>query len=68
MVTISEETTNKYFGNDNSIGKIISVNKRQNYSITRVYKTFHSNSHLKTDFLFSIQITPTHSQNWNGYL
>jgi len=68
MVTISEMVAINKIENANSLVKIISVINRQNFTITRGYKTIHLNSHLKTVLLFLIQVTPTHLRNWNGYL
>ncbi|MEK6477009.1 ABC transporter permease [Catalinimonas sp. 4WD22] len=50
---ISQATVQRYFGDEDPIGKRISVNDENEYEITGVFKNVPENSHLKFDFLFS---------------
>ncbi len=52
-VAISERVAKKLFKDQNPVGKILTVDNRDNYAITGVYRDIPSNSHLKTDLLFS---------------
>ena len=52
---ISESTAKKYFGNQNPMGQILSVDKKTNYRISGVFKDIPANSHLKFDILLSYQ-------------
>ncbi len=54
-VIISERAAGKYFGTTDPVGKEIQVNARDVFVITGIYKTFSTNSHIKTDFLFSFE-------------
>jgi len=53
-VAISERAAKRYFGEENPLGKIIKVNSAENYMVTGVYRNIPANSHLQTDFLFSL--------------
>ncbi|WP_423129663.1 ABC transporter permease [Gaoshiqia sp. Z1-71] len=54
-VAISERAAQRYFAGDNPLGKILKVNGTENYTVTAVYKNIPANSHLQTDFLFSLE-------------
>lgn len=59
----------RYFGRENQIGKLITVNSTEKYTVTAVYRDIPANSHLQTGFLFSLQTTISKSQwiqnNWD---
>ena len=50
---ISESTAQKYFGNEDPIGKIISRDRQLNFKVTGVYKDFPENSHMQIDIALS---------------
>ena len=52
---ISESTAKKYFGNQNPMGQILSVDKKTSYRINGIFKDIPVNSHLKFDILLSYQ-------------
>jgi putative ABC transport system permease protein len=52
---ISVSTAKKYFGDQNPVGQILSVDKKTSYRITGVFKDIPGNSHLKFDILLSYQ-------------
>ena len=62
-VAISEYAAKKYFGNENPLGKVITVNHKDNYTVSAIYKSLPTNTHLKTDFLFSLQTLLGRNQN-----
>ncbi len=48
---ISQSTAQKYFGNENPIGKTVSLDKKTDYLITGIFEDIPQNSHLKFDIL-----------------
>ncbi len=66
-VIVSEETARKYFGNENPLGKTLSVHssgKTRPLEVTGVFKNYPSNSHLKLSVLVSYT---TYSQVIGSY-
>jgi putative ABC transport system permease protein len=53
-ILISENASEKYFGEDDPLGKTLMLNKRYAFKITGVFKDIPKNSHLRFDFLASI--------------
>lgn len=52
-VAISETTARNIFGNTNVVGKALQLNRRDNYTVTAVYKDAPINTQLKPDILLS---------------
>lgn len=52
-VIVSESFANKYFRDENPVGKILQQFPAQNFEIEAVYKDFPKNSHITPDFLIS---------------
>jgi len=50
---ISEKIAQKYFGNENPIGKSFRRGNNQDYTITGVFEDIPKNSHIKFDFVMS---------------
>jgi putative ABC transport system permease protein len=50
-IIITESTANKYFGKENSMGKLIEINNQYSYEVTGVIKDVPINSHFKFDFI-----------------
>ncbi|WP_331981916.1 ABC transporter permease [Ohtaekwangia sp.] len=50
-VVVTEETAHRYFGNDDAVGKTLSM-FNQDYHVTGVCENIPHNSHFKFDFLF----------------
>jgi len=50
---LSETTARKIFGQTNVVGKVLQLNKRNDYTITAVYKDAPVNTQLKPDILLS---------------
>lgn len=57
-VVITDEMANKYFGSEEPIGKVIEVGvDRTEFEVTGVVEKYPGNSHLKFDFLGSMETT-----------
>ncbi len=66
-VIITEEMADKYFSNENPIGKTLRFNKDQDYIITGVMESGYSKSHLRYDFLASFSSLPlSRRTTWLG--
>ncbi|MGQ8337404.1 ABC transporter permease [Sunxiuqinia sp. A32] len=52
---ISERAAKKYFNNEDPIGKVITLNGNDKYSISAVAKNVPENSHIKFDILLSYE-------------
>jgi ABC-type antimicrobial peptide transport system permease subunit len=50
-IVISEEMALKYFGADNPIGKIITIDNEVDYKVTGVFEDFPKNSHLRFSYI-----------------
>jgi putative ABC transport system permease protein len=68
---ISKTAAQRYFGDDDPIGKMILLsnqNGKQLYTITGVFEDIPENSHIKFDFLLSfptlIQLRPNAAYDW----
>src|SRR6266478_1962516 len=55
-IILSENSTKKYFGEQNALGKNITVREGGNtyhYEVTGIFKDYPANSHLAFDYLIS---------------
>ncbi|HUF09564.1 MAG TPA: ABC transporter permease [Rhodothermales bacterium] len=50
-VVFSESMARKYFGNESPIGQTVSMDNRDDYTVTGVMKDFPAASHVRPDFL-----------------
>ncbi|MBE9509814.1 MAG: ABC transporter permease [Bacteroidetes bacterium] len=68
-VVITDEMANKYFGSEEPIGKVIEVGiDRTEFEVTGVVKKYPGNSHIKFDFLGSLESMEfINSTNWLSY-
>ena len=53
-IVISENAAQKYFGNENPIGKLLILNNEYKGTITGVFENMPHNSHFRYDFLISL--------------
>lgn len=51
VVLISTSTAKKYFGDDDPIGKVLSLDKKMDFEVVGLYNDIPANSHLKFDML-----------------
>jgi putative ABC transport system permease protein len=54
-VVITPETAKKYFGDEDSMGKVLRLGAGQDYTVTGVVQEIPRNSHFKFDMLFSLK-------------
>lgn len=69
-VIITESTANKYFGNEDPIGKVITADFLGDLTVTGIVKDVPANSHFHFDFLVPFQKRPgdpSLDNNWDGY-
>lgn len=52
-IVISKNIAEKYFPNESAIGKIITIDNKDEFNITGVFEDIPETSHLKFDMLFS---------------
>jgi putative ABC transport system permease protein len=57
-IVISNKMAKKYFGNEDPLGKTLSLNQQQPFKVTGVFREVPENSHLKFDMLLSFKIIP----------
>ena len=66
---MSESASKKYFGNGDPIGKVLSLKtewESGEYVVEGIFKDVTENSHVKFDFLFSIEKLLVNQQFMNG--
>jgi putative ABC transport system permease protein len=70
-IVLTHDMAEKYFGDDNPLGKQLKLNNRYDYRVTAVMENFPENSHLKLDFLCSIEtfyvINNRNVQEWTNF-
>ena len=69
-ILLSESMARKYFGNDDPVGKELTVNSRHHFTVAGTFPDYPLNSHLKFDFLASFETllyTGEQFQNWGRY-
>lgn len=54
-VVITEEMAEKYFGNEEPLGKVINFDNRDDYKITGILRNVPHNSHFRFDFIASFK-------------
>ncbi len=69
-IIITETAADKYFGNENPLGKILSLNNQTDFQITAVAMEVPQNSHFHFDFIASFKsLSLSQDLNWfNGCL
>lgn len=70
-VIISQSFAEKYFGNENPVGKIIQQYPGYEFVIEAVFNDFPANSHITPDFLISfhdnMHLPPPLKDNWGEF-
>src|SRR4030042_4038076 len=63
---ITEETARKYFGNEDPIGKMITLDGGNDFEIAGIARDVPGNSHLKFDILVSYETLIKNSRYWDN--
>jgi putative ABC transport system permease protein len=63
---ITEETARKYFGDENPIGKMITIDGASEFEVAGVCKSVPGNSHFKFDILLSYENLIKASRSWDN--
>ena len=64
---ITEEMAGKYFGEDNPVGKILTIDGAVDYVVTGVVRSVPGNSHMKFDILLSLENLIGNNRYWDNY-
>lgn len=64
-ILISEQMKEKYFGEENPIGKTLTLAEKYDYIITGIFKNIPQNSHFRFDFLLpQVKYRADYANNW----
>jgi putative ABC transport system permease protein len=64
-ILISEEMRDKYFGNNDPLGKTLTLNEWQDYKISGIFKNIPGNSHFRFQFLGAFNdYAARHQDQW----
>jgi putative ABC transport system permease protein len=63
---ITEETARKYFGDENPVGKMITVDGISDFEVAGVVRSIPENSHCKFDILLSYENLIKSSRSWDN--
>jgi len=66
-VVITEDMTQKYFGDEDPLGKIITIENHRDFKVTGVAKNVPQNSNLKFNFLASVSPSEFDPNRWSGF-
>lgn len=67
-VVITETIAQRYFGDEDPIGKVLRLNQRDDVTVTAVIEDVPAQSHFHFDFLLSFRRLPRDlDANWGGY-
>lgn len=66
---ITEEIAQKYFGDSDPIGQILTVDNRKEYIVTGIIKNIPNNSSIRFDIFcpFSNSENPTQTEDWGNH-
>jgi len=63
---LTEETARKYFGDEDPIGKMITVDGVSDFEVAGVARSIPGNSHFKFDILLSYENLIRNSRSWDN--
>jgi len=67
-IVLTESSARRYFGQQDPIGKTLSLKPGEDMLVSAVIKDIPANSHFHFDFLVSWrQLSPTPDNDWEGY-
>ena len=64
-IVLTEKTAEKYFGDEDPLGKVIKYNDDIEYTVTGVIEDSHYRSHINFDFLTSFSTLYIYSENYD---
>ncbi len=69
---LTEDAAQKYFGNDDPIGKTLLMERKTSFTVTGVLRNIPRNSHLQFDFLLPMSFLAQHNddlkyQRWDNF-
>jgi putative ABC transport system permease protein len=67
-ILLTKETAEKYFGNEDPLGKVLNVDKTYDYKITGVLENIPVNSHIHFDFLISFDTIYSFPEGKEGHV
>jgi len=69
-IVLSQRAAKKYFGNEDPMGKVLTVNNRTNFNVTGVFSDMPANSHFVMDFVVPydtyFQVSNNDINNWGS--
>jgi putative ABC transport system permease protein len=68
-IMVSRAIAKKYFGEEEAVGKMLTVDRSQEFEVTGVFEDFPVNSHFHPDLLFSMETlykAMDHHLTWNN--
>jgi putative ABC transport system permease protein len=65
-IVISEKLAKKYFGDEDPLGKILTLNTKTAYTVTGVVKDIPKNSSIQFEYLLPFQVFMDENKNWLG--
>lgn len=66
-IVITEDLALKYFGSDDPIGKILTINNKSDYKVTGVIENVPHNSHLRFNYVRSFELLKEFGVNINSW-
>ena len=66
-IVITEEMAKKYFGDQDAVGKTMTINNRYDVTVTGILKNIPFNSHIRFDFLVPLKLLENFGYNLNDY-
>ncbi len=55
LVVLSESAAQKYFGDNDPVGQVLTFDNKDDFEVSGVYEDFPDNSHIKFDVLLSLE-------------
>lgn len=66
-IVLTESLAQKYFGNEDPVGKTITENETVEYTVTGVCEDFPTNSHLQINAITSVEYTEDIAEYWGSF-
>jgi ABC-type antimicrobial peptide transport system permease subunit len=66
-IVITEDLARKYFGSENPLGKILTINNKTDYKVSGIIKNVPHNSHLNFNYVRSFELLKEFGVNINSW-